>query len=239
MNHNVPIIEFFNSIQGEGKFVGCPSIFIRIAGCNLKCRWCDSKFARDCNSKFVEQKSIENLLDEIEEMAGSIKHIVLTGGEPLLYFFELDYLIRKLQNKNFIVTIETNGTVCIPSDFSFPDLLSISPKLKNSIPKNGSGIEDHIKLISDFYNLNHLINNSNDYQFKFVVDKIKEFDEIDNMISSLNVNVKRENIYIMPMATSDRKLKRKQKILIPFCIKKGFNICDRLHVRLWGTKKNV
>lgn len=120
------IAETFTSIQGEGKLTGVPSFFIRVSGCNLRCVWCDTPYASWKPEGTV--RSIESLVDEAG--ASCTRHVVVTGGEPML-FEPVTALTRRLKEAGFHITIETAGTI----DRAVTcDLMSISPKLSNSVP---------------------------------------------------------------------------------------------------------
>jgi hypothetical protein len=123
------IAETFRSIQGEGKLAGVPSFFIRVSGCNLRCVWCDTPYASWKPEGGV--RGVEALAQEAA--AAGTRHIVLTGGEPML-FPQIVPLSRALREHGLHVTIETAGTVAQPVAC---DLMSISPKLANSTPGTG------------------------------------------------------------------------------------------------------
>ncbi|HMD52951.1 MAG TPA: 7-carboxy-7-deazaguanine synthase QueE, partial [Phycisphaerae bacterium] len=114
------IAEIFYSIQGEGKFIGTPSTFIRTSGCNLRCTWCDTPYASW--SPKGENMDVDEILAKVQE--NEPKHVVVTGGEPMIQP-ELPVLIEKLRALGKFVTVETAGTVWqdIPMD-----LASVSPK---------------------------------------------------------------------------------------------------------------
>ena len=98
----IKINELFKSIQGEGPYTGHPAIFIRLAGCNLDCIFCDTDF------EYRRQASVEAIVEEVKQLSGGkVKLVVITGGEPFLQ--DLRDLIYFLA-KDFIVQIETNGT---------------------------------------------------------------------------------------------------------------------------------
>jgi 7-carboxy-7-deazaguanine synthase len=99
------ISEVFKSIQGEGRNQGYPTVFIRFAGCNLNCRWCDTQYAREGGRDL----SIDEILDYVWRLGGS--RICVTGGEPLLQGDELLPLLRRLALPGNRIEIETNGTV--------------------------------------------------------------------------------------------------------------------------------
>jgi len=99
------ITEIFRSFQGEGKNQGKPCLFIRLTGCNLHCRWCDTTYA--------QSGGIEMSIDAILEHAWHPNHsyICITGGEPLLQADELEQLLVLLHGRGNIIDIETNGTI--------------------------------------------------------------------------------------------------------------------------------
>jgi 7-carboxy-7-deazaguanine synthase len=99
------ITEIFQSLQGEGKNQGKPCLFIRLAGCNLKCRWCDTPESR--------AGGMEMGLDSILEHIWRINppYICITGGEPLLQADELEHLLSSLHKRGTLIDIETNGTI--------------------------------------------------------------------------------------------------------------------------------
>ncbi|MDI9623477.1 MAG: 7-carboxy-7-deazaguanine synthase QueE [Methanothermobacter sp.] len=102
-----PIMEVFSSIQGEGLLVGCRQIFIRFAGCNLNCRYCDTPESRD--PKRGELTNIKDLKFKIKELETPDLHsISLTGGEPLLY---ADFIKNLLHETNYRFLLETNGSL--------------------------------------------------------------------------------------------------------------------------------
>lgn len=102
------ISEIVSSIQGEGKFTGYPTTFIRLYGCNLNCGYCDTKYAIEKNSK--KKMGIQSIIQSVFKMGNN--HICITGGEPLLQ--ESVYvLIYELVDRGYEVSIETNGAVPI------------------------------------------------------------------------------------------------------------------------------
>lgn len=101
----VKINEIFYDIEGEGKYQGLPTLFIRFTGCNLRCIWCDTKYAYLKG----ENISIEKLVHIIRK--SPYKYVNITGGEPLLQKNQVNYIIKKSKNKFF--TVETNGSVSI------------------------------------------------------------------------------------------------------------------------------
>ncbi|RLC50880.1 MAG: 7-carboxy-7-deazaguanine synthase QueE [Candidatus Cloacimonadota bacterium] len=101
------LIEIFCSIQGESTYSGLPCIFIRLAGCNLRCRYCDTKYSYE--SKF--EISVDEIISEIKKY-DPVKLVEITGGEPLLQ--EKVYnLFEKLENEGFFILLETNGSISL------------------------------------------------------------------------------------------------------------------------------
>jgi organic radical activating enzyme len=125
----LPVVELFHSIQGEGTRTGEPSTFIRLAGCNLRCTWCDTPYSWSSEGvKAAERVGIDELAGRVTERA-----VVLTGGEPMLHQRRLPALVAALRERGVEhVTVETNATVWDPDLAGEVDLWSLSPKLPGS-----------------------------------------------------------------------------------------------------------
>lgn len=106
------IVEFFTSINGEGPFAGKLALFIRFKGCNLNCSYCDTKWANVASAPF-NSYSLEQIVDLVR--SSKVKHVTLTGGEPLTVP-HLGKLLEALsQEEDVEVEIETNGSIAIQS----------------------------------------------------------------------------------------------------------------------------
>ena len=116
------LVEIFESLQGEGRNTGRPCVFVRFAGCNLACPWCDTDVAR----RFF--LSLDGLLAEIGQYKP--KSVVLTGGEPTLVADMLE-LVAALKERGYWIAVETNGT-CDAEWLAFTDYVSCSPKAEYS-----------------------------------------------------------------------------------------------------------
>jgi len=114
-----PVIEIFTSLQGEGFHMGKGTTFIRLAGCNLRCGWCDTQTA------FEVANAVKMSTTEILSHSMPHHHVVITGGEPTLY--NLGPLISELHKIDKYVAIETNGTNPIPAEWNV-DWITASPK---------------------------------------------------------------------------------------------------------------
>lgn len=98
------LIELYKSVQGESSFAGLPCIFVRLAGCNLRCAWCDSEYTFTGGKPFTE----DEIVAQIEALA-PCKLIEFTGGEPMLQAKELLPLMRRLLDQKYTLMIETSG----------------------------------------------------------------------------------------------------------------------------------
>jgi 7-carboxy-7-deazaguanine synthase len=103
--NTIKINEIFYDIEGEGRYQGFPTLFIRTTGCNLRCRWCDTKHAYFKGTD-VDTDTLISII-----MSSPYKYVNITGGEPLLFKKQINEVIKKSKNKFF--TVETNGSVSI------------------------------------------------------------------------------------------------------------------------------
>lgn len=229
------IAEIFTSIQGEGTLIGVPSTFVRVSGCNLRCVWCDTPYA----SWKPEGPSLS--VDEIVEQVASAKvqHVVLTGGEPML-FDAIESLCSRLRAACKHITIETAGTIFRALEC---DLMSISPKLSNSTPGGEAGpgwTERHETTRANYDPLKQLTK-TYPYQLKFVVNPeggIDDLEEIEQVLALLPPE-SRQYTLLMPEGTDKETLARRGSLLSPICIERGFRLSPRLHVDLWGNKRGT
>ena len=217
-------------MQGEGFLAGTPSAFIRLAGCPLRCKWCDTKYAWDQTAG--THYSIERILHTVQEWPSNF--IVITGGEPMVNL-ELPKLLRKLRASNKHLTIETAGIAYIP-DLAC-DLMSISPKLSNSTPADPALAAIHEDSRLDIAVLRELIDNY-DYQLKFVVDSADDLPEIQQTIEEIG-SVDSKKVMLMPQAVTRDELLAKLLMMADLCKKTGFALCQRLHILLWNNQKGT
>ena len=225
------ISELFFSIQGEGELTGIPSVFVRTSGCNLRCRWCDTKYASW--KPEGENVSINDLLDKV--CSYPARHVVISGGEPMIAKGIKDFTHR-LKESGKHITIETAGTVA-PNGIQC-DLASLSPKLSDSTPKEGDiskeWIDRHESKRLDYGILSEWVNSYN-FQLKFVVSKEEEIKEIQNVISRIEGNVLPEKILLMPEGIDSETVRSRYDLLIDLCKENGYRLCNRLHIDLFGN----
>jgi 7-carboxy-7-deazaguanine synthase len=226
----VRISEIFYSIQGEGRLVGVPSVFIRTSGCNLRCLWCDTPYT----SWQPEGKSwsVEKILGEVAKYPS--RHLVITGGEPLLAP-EIQTLAEHLNRRGAHITIETAATIFKPV---VADLVSMSPKLANSTPwkrARGKFAATHERRRLNFPVIQNFLD-AHDYQLKFVVEGREDFAEIGGILGQLK-NVDPARVLIMAQGTTGRALSRKARWIVELCKQYGYSYTPRLHIQLFGNRR--
>jgi 7-carboxy-7-deazaguanine synthase len=224
------INEIFYSLQGEGFLAGIPSVFVRLAGCPLRCKWCDTKYTWD--NEAGNDYSIEEIFQTVQQWP--CKFIIITGGEPMANP-DLPELVQRLKASDKHITIETAGIVFIP-DLAC-DLMSISPKLSNSTPDDPKLAVIHKDSRLDIAILHRLIDNYG-YQLKFVVDSQDDLAEIQQTIEKLG-NVDSEKVMLMPQAATRDELLVKSPMVAEMCKRTGFAFCQRLQVLLWNNKRGM
>lgn len=124
-SNNLPIMETFYSVQGEGFHSGKPAYFIRVAGCDVGCHWCDVKESWDHGNHQII--NIDKIVSDVECDNGIV---IVTGGEPLMW--NMDILTNKLKNNHHYVHLETSGAYEISGKW---DWICLSPK-KQKLPNN-------------------------------------------------------------------------------------------------------
>lgn len=209
------INEIFYSIQGEGRNIGKPSIFVRLGGCNLACTWCDSKYTWEPKVADNEVQALESVIKEIKKHP--CKHLVITGGEPFLQQDKIEALMKEL--KGYTAEIETNGSIENKINRHLTQI-NCSPKLSNSGNKS--------------YPLKIKPTNSKAI-FKFVVQKKEDINEIQTYIK--DNKLPKERIYLMPEGTTKAVLQKRSKWLIDLCKQEGYNFSPRLHIMLYGSER--
>jgi 7-carboxy-7-deazaguanine synthase len=220
---------FGPTIQGEGSSMGRNCAFVRLFGCNLKCQWCDSKYAMgsDNQAAQVAMMSQKAVFRALLTMAAPM--IVVTGGEPLLQQSRLEGLLHmirfgylgKVLKYDTRVEIETNGTIRPLLPYTLVDQYNVSPKLRNS----GVTVNYKQEILDDFIQRGAI--------FKFVVKNIDDLDEVAEF------DLPQHLVWIMALGTNSKQLDSREHAIVEEVIKRGWNLSTRLHVRLWGNKRGV
>jgi 7-carboxy-7-deazaguanine synthase len=246
------IAEIFASLQGEGLLTGTPSVFVRTSGCNLRCWFCDTPYTswqpegEDWSIEAIV-KEVERLCDggqteQIMQAAGlqpvaePIRHVVLTGGEPML-FAELVPLCERLKSAGLHITIETAGTLHLSVKC---DLMSLSPKLANSTPpaeRAGRWTTRHEqtrqrppvirRLTSDY-----------DYQLKFIIDSPADLPDVSAWLAEFP-HLQRRRVLLMPQGTDATLLAQIGAWLAPYCAEHGYTFCPRKHIEWFGARRGT
>lgn len=206
------VIEIFKSIDGEGIRAGYPTIFIRLAGCNLRCSYCDTKYSYEKEKS--SDMTPEQIYKKVFKLGG--KRITLTGGEPLIHK-DVDDLINLLLNKGYEVNIETNGSVDI-SPFLYENCI-ITMDYKCA----GSGMED--KMLLD--NLKILRRQD---VLKFVVSNKHDLGTALNIYPNT-----RASVYISPVFG-----KIEPEEIVNYMLEHGMEDCRvqvQLHKIIWNPEK--
>jgi 7-carboxy-7-deazaguanine synthase len=225
------IAEIFHSVQGEGQWAGVPSTFVRVSGCNLRCVWCDTPYAswNPEGDTFTVAEIVYRVLE------GGLDHVVLTGGEPML-FDAIVPLAEGLKALGKTITVETAGTI----DRDLPcDLMSISPKLAHSTPDDPTWRERHESTRFNPVVLKSLISKY-PFQLKFVVNPDDEAGlcEIDAMLAEIGT-IPATNVMLMPEGRNAAELWEKSRALVPIAMSRNWRLAPRLQIDLFGDTKGT
>ena len=242
MRNKLAISEVFYSMQGEGKTVGVPSVFIRLGGCNLMCGGMGTQFDGElhngaewrCDTVEVwmkaQSKEVQDILpkDCVEAIKNNA-HIIITGGEPTMQQNGLKSLIEYIKtiNPDAYFEIETNGTI-MPNEYLLENinLWNCSPKLRNSGNDNSMTFKSDV--IEELNKKNTI--------FKFVVNSDKEWIEIERDYLPI---IDRQKVYLMPAGENQELLNENKLRIVELAKKKYLNFTTRLHIELWNKKTGV
>ena len=243
------IAEIYASLQGEGLLTGTPSVFVRASGCNLRCWFCDTPYTSW--EPEGEDWSVEEIFAEAERFASvpvrylgleyptdpkDIHHVVITGGEPML-FAEMIPLCDRLRAAGWHITIETAGTLFLPVQC---DLMSISPKLTSSTPpilRAGKWHERHERTRHQPEVIRRLLAEYN-YQLKFVIEEPSNSDEVQVWLAEFP-GLPRDRVLLMPQGVDLTVLRSIAVWLEPYCQLHGFGFCPRKHIEWYGAKRGT
>ena len=211
--------EIFLSIQGEGINSGLPTVFIRTQLCNLKCKWCDTKYALGEGGK---EMSIEEIVKEVGKY--DCKEVYITGGEPLVQEEELSKLVTELCLKDYKIRIATNGSI-LPTR---PKLWASSAGWDIDIkcPSSGeAGKSEELWFYELDAQIKFVVQDQEDLRFtKEILDRHKA-SQVGKWISPVTDGVNIERKWLQEVAE--------------FCIKENVRYSLQLHKILWGNRKGV
>jgi 7-carboxy-7-deazaguanine synthase len=224
---------FGPTIQGEGPAAGRPAMFVRLAGCNLSCSWCDSAYTWDSGRYNLREESrdvpVEEVLVAVQRQPDAL--VVITGGEPLLQQESpaWDALLDGLTQLDMPIHVETNGTIG-PSDRSLRRVTQwcVSPKLPNAGPHRGYQIET----MNPAWR-NHV--NDRRIALKFVCTSADDVDRAVAMADSRGFP--RRAVWVMPEGVTAEALAEHWPAIADAAVGHGINATHRLHILAWGQER--
>ena len=274
----IKVAELFYSLQGEGQYLGTPSVFLRCFGCNFTCSGfsmprgqlstermdvdpssyndynslplvhtgCDSYASWDVRFKHLSPLlTVESIVDKIEALLpdgrfSEDKHLILTGGEPLLgwqraYIDLLEEIKKRGMNLTHI-TFETNGTQPLRDDLAqylsdggYLTTFSISSKL----PSSGESWDDAIKpeIINDYLEKTW----SSQAYFKWVVSNQEDYEDVIRAVEAYSKVISDYGVavYLMPAGGTTKYYNDNERWVADLCMKHGWRYTPRLQVQLW------
>ena len=207
------IVETFLSIQGEGLMIGRLTFFIRAAGCNLRCAWCDTKFSLD------PKAGSDMTVDQLVEAVGATENVCFTGGEPLEQS-DAGELLERLVRAGKTVVLETNGSKDL-TDVPASEKIIISMDIKCP----SSGMQDRMCL----NNLNIL---SRKDQLKFVISDRTDLEYAERFLQEHPVDT---NVIFSPVGGMDLGFLAEEVV----SKKLDVRVLPQLHKIIWGDKQGV
>ena len=234
--------EVFAALQGEGPRLGRPSTFIRLSGCNLWCRWCDTPYTWRWDDRHPHDdgvtfdRAVEEVASDEDTVAEAVRALgcsalVFTGGEPLLQHRHLVPLISRLRSEGLATSVdfETNGTIRPPAALvALTDLFVVSPKLSNAGVPRAQRLRP---ALADFAAMGERA------AFKFVVSTPADLDEVLALID--DGTLPRGRVWLMPEGRSSAALRARMPWLAARCMVHGLWLSDRLHVHLSGDTRGT
>jgi len=236
-NGKLPVNELFYSIQGEGRWLGTPALFIRFQYCNLGCSWCDTRYAWDkdlidqavlYSPEELAKAAVATVDNQSVSCSEHLPHVVLTGGEPMLHQDLIPALIDCLKTRRFtFFEIETNGTV-IPEPLMLGAISwwNCSPKLSN----NQVDMEKRVNPAAI-----RVIAATGKADFRFVVWDRSDIDEIDETYGSL---IPHEHIWLVPEGSRRAEQLNRMEEVAQLCLEMGYRFSPRLHILIWNNERS-
>lgn len=232
------------TLQGEGLLCGVPSLFLRLAGCNLRCQWtgpngepipCDTPHA--LSDSQARQESTLSLAQRIAQHLGPLTHLVITGGEPLLQAEGLVELIDHLQQlrpqRMPHITVESNGTIYHDGLARLIDLISLSPKLQPIAPGGTLGAADCIAPLQQWLDA---CPGAESLQLKFVVGHAEDDQRIEALYLSRLRGWEGHPLFVMPVGRTPDEMAESQQAALAIAVRRNWRFAIRLQLHLWGNR---
>ncbi|MED1107930.1 7-carboxy-7-deazaguanine synthase QueE [Bacillus paramycoides] len=235
----IPVLEIFGpTIQGEGMVIGQKTMFIRTAGCDYSCSWCDSAFTWDGSAKEqVRQMAPEEILNELVEIGGeNFSHVTISGGNPVL-LKNIQFLLTVLKENGIRTAIETQGSKWQEWLLQIEEV-TISPKPPSSKMKTDFTMLDSVihKLERKDFSLKVVV--FEDYDFEYAVKVHKRYPQVPFFLQVGNDDTK-----TVDDAALIKNLLQKYERLIEKVVQcKEMNdakVLPQLHALVWGNKRGV
>lgn len=223
------VSEIFESIQGEGPQTGTSAVFLRTSLCNLKCSWCDTKYTWDWENydykKEVKEMTIHEVKNEVTKYNN--KHLVITGGEPLLQQEDIAKLLKEIKPYGYFVEVETNCTIKPSNEIlQYVDQWNVSPKTSNS----GNVLQSYE--VAECYNF--FVQQNNAY-FKFVIESDDDMNEVEYFIEKYNLP--RKKVLLMPQASDKNELKLREDMVFELSKDHELGYSSRMHIVMWDNQR--
>jgi organic radical activating enzyme len=222
--------EIFESLQGEGASTGWPTMFVRLAQCNLHCVWCDTKYTWDFAHYDYEAEVSERSPEDVAATvnASATRRVVLTGGEPLLQQRALERFFALLA-ADIAVEVETNGTIApTPATLARVNQWNVSPKLSTA------GDPESLRLRLPVL---RALRDAPAAYLKLVVRTDADYDEAEALVARLAWPQNR--VLFMPEANDRESLRARSLGVAEAARKRGFRFSSRLHLELWGGRRGT
>jgi 7-carboxy-7-deazaguanine synthase len=249
-NKTLPILEVYRCVQSEGSRFGRPTIAVRTTGCTHRCYfgeggWCDSWYT----SIHPEKGTFcFNDIVKIYDENPHVKEMMLTGGSPTMHKKLVNEIMHFAMKRGILVTIETEGSHFVKTDMPI-DLVSLSPKFSNSVPKlgvltpNGKEtdermIKQHNKLRLNYDAIRKTIDYHHNYHYKPVWDGTEEcLKEIEDF--RIKMEIPKHKTFIMPAGDTREELIKMYPLVFELCAEKGYNMTGRDHIIAYNTERGV
>jgi len=246
----LPVLEVYRCVQSEGSRFGRPTIAIRTTGCTHRCffgegGWCDSWYTSIHPEK---GKFTFNDIVKIYDENPQVREMMITGGSPTMHPALMNELVVFASKRGIITTIETEGSHFIETSLPF-DLVSLSPKFSNSVPKLGAKtpqgatvdekmIKQHNKLRLNHEAISKMIKYHHDYHYKPVWDGTEQcLQEIEEF--RVLHRIPKDKTFVMPAGDTRDELIKMYPLVFEMVAKHGYNMTGRDHIIAYDTERGV